>query len=701
VPCPSQDFVSTLGQEVADFLFLHSFTAGVQFEPQDKPELVAAVVASTRSGRSLRALGSNWSLSAAGVADNVVDTGALRMFLSQPYPLGVAPLDPSRIRGSGSDFLAKACAGDPRAAGRHYVHVEAGIKIKDLLTDLGSCGLALPTMGDGAGQSLIGALSTATHGADFQVAPLVEWIRAVHLVGPAGQEWWITPQASLFGDALLASTLPDWCPDARVVSDDDAFNAVRVGVGRMGVIYSVILEVVPAYTLVEVNLEHRWSEVRAQLASSSVTGGTLLGIFDAPLADLDSGWFRTQVLERTWGLFSEGGGWDYVPGPPHDVLAYQVVLAHFDFYPQAYFDLLSEDLGLADLAADLRGGATMPLHHMNLAISLSTPDRCWIRRRWSRQEAVRALGLAPGEDDPLVAAVKANKANPPGIVQPLKDRIELSAILFFFGWLFHDPRWSRLNWYLYTEIERIADDHAKKGATSGEALFYILYTLATDPVLDSGGDVASAASEIIAQAFSKLARAGPASGGVYENILDLHDYGLDGAESGDSVEFHFDASSGAYLDFIDAVVVLAGVHFPVFGYIGIRFTPGATALIAMQQFGLTASVEVSTPRTRLQDVYADFWTDVHKASNTRGGIPHWGQEFRQSAEDLAARYGDRLVRWRSVLADLVDESPDVFSTAFSRDRGLEPAGSSRLFDDDAIEQFLLGLEGGPDYVAGR
>ena len=68
--------------------------------------------------------------------------------------------------------------------------------------------------------------------------------RAAHLVGPGGQEWWITPQSSLFGDAGLLSTLPEWCPDAQIVADDDAFNAVRVGVGRMGVIYSVILEVV-------------------------------------------------------------------------------------------------------------------------------------------------------------------------------------------------------------------------------------------------------------------------------------------------------------------------------------------------------------------------------------------------------------------------------------------------------------------------
>src|SRR5262245_13416673 len=131
MPCPSKTVGEVRNTEVTDLLFLHSFTAAVLFEPQDKPELVAAVVQAAQSGSSLRALGSNWSLSAAGVADDVVDTSALQRFLEQPCPLAVQPLPSNRIRGAGSDFLARACARVPQAAGRHFVHVEAGIKIKD------------------------------------------------------------------------------------------------------------------------------------------------------------------------------------------------------------------------------------------------------------------------------------------------------------------------------------------------------------------------------------------------------------------------------------------------------------------------------------------------------------------------------------------------------------------------------------------
>jgi hypothetical protein len=689
MPCPSDRVEEVPDAQVTDLLFVHPFTAAALYKPQDRGQLVAAVIRTAQRGHSLRAIGSNWSFSAAGVADAIVDTSALQRFLGPPFPAGASALAPDRIRGSGSDFLARACANAPQAAGRHFVHVEAGIKIRDLLAGLASCGLALPTMGDGAGQSLMGALSTATHGGDFEVPPLVEWIRALHLVGPTGQEYWITPAPLPFGAPALLGTLPDWCPDTAVIADQDVFDAVRVGVGRMGVVYAVVLEVVPQYTLVEVNLEHRWSDIRARLAIGTPAGGSPGGIFDQPLSDLDAGWFRSEVLQRTM-YRDPAAGFTYVPGPPITTS----VPEYFDRFPDVYDELLAK-LGLAGLASGLRGGPAMPLHHIDLAISLSTPDRCWMRRRWKRADVLASVALAPAPEDAMRAAVKANKTNPPGIVDALKARMEIDdPFINFGGWLTADPRWVTLQWYLDVELRRIAAQYAERGLTSGEAIFFMLYIMATDPILKAGQDIAQAASGLIGGAFSRLARAGPASGNPGENILDEHDYGLDGSQSGDSAEFHFDASAGRYLEFIDAVTALANQHFPVFGYIGIRFTPGATALIAMQQFALTASVEVSTPRTRADDIYAGFWADVHAAGNRLGGLAHWGQSVRQSADEIAARYGDRLLRWRSVLADLSVGGPGVFSTAFSRDKGLEPYNAGPATEDDAIDQFMLGLEAG-------
>ncbi|SEN50552.1 D-arabinono-1,4-lactone oxidase [Duganella sp. CF517] len=678
---------------VEDLLHVHPLTAARRYRPSDRGELVEAVMRAAAAGRGVRPLGSNWSLSDTGVAPDVIDTGALSRHLSAPFPVPGQALPPERLRGGG-DFLRRACADDARLRGRHFVHVEAGIKLRDLLADLAGCGLALPTMGDGAGQSLAGAISTGTHGGDLRVPPLVEWVRAVHLVSATGREIWITAGDSAFAAAPLVMQLPDWCPDARFIADDDTFAAVRLGAGRMGAVYAFVLEVVEQYTLVECNFEYRWPELGARLAASRLgADGVASGLFDAPLRDLDAGLFRSEVLRRTYypavgreAKFIYERGAERWPGVP----------AYFDAHPEVYARLLDE-LKLSGLAADLRGGPALPLHHLNIAISLADPQRCWVRRRWRRAQAVRAHEVGPAADDALIASVKANKTNPSGIVGALKDRLELDPLLDFLGWLTHDPRKQRLDWYLDHGIADIAAQHQAIGATSGETVFLVLRRIATDAVLEAGGDVARAVSEVIGGGFAKLARAGPASGGLHLNMLDAHDYGLDGAQCGNSGEFHFDAAGGGFLDFIGDAMRLARQpgHGPVFGYIGIRFTPAASALIAMQQFPLTASVEVATARSRVDDVHAGFWSALHDAARARRGIPHWGQEFRHTGAELEALYGTRLRRWRAALADLCHGAPAVFSTAFSRDKGLEPLGGGAT-DDDAIDLFLAALAAGDD-----
>jgi len=374
MPCSSGSIASQQNVLVEDLLFVHPFNGAKRYQPSDRGQLVAAVMRAAAEGRSLRALGSNWSLSGAGVAQDVVDTSALSRHLCAPFPNPGRPLPRERIRGSGGDFLRRACVNDDRLNGRYFVHVEAGIKIRDLLEDLAGCGLSLPTMGDGAGQSLIGAISTGTHGGDLRVPPLVEWIRAVHLVSATGRELWVTAKDSAFGLAPLVKQLPDWCPDARFIADDDVFATVRLGAGRMGAIYSVVLEVVEQYTLIETNFEYRWSELSAQLAVSRLgANGYATGMFDAPLRNLDAGFFRSEVLRRTYyPAVVQDAKFTYVNGPEK----WLNVPAYFDAHPEVYTRLLA-DLKLTGLADDLRAGSVMPLHHVDIAISLADPGRCW------------------------------------------------------------------------------------------------------------------------------------------------------------------------------------------------------------------------------------------------------------------------------------------------------------------------------------
>jgi hypothetical protein len=42
-----------------------------------------------------------------------------------------------------------------------------------------------------SGQTLAGAVSTATHGSDHRLPPLADWVQAIHLVAPGARQMWI------------------------------------------------------------------------------------------------------------------------------------------------------------------------------------------------------------------------------------------------------------------------------------------------------------------------------------------------------------------------------------------------------------------------------------------------------------------------------------------------------------------------------
>ena len=73
----------------------------------------------------------------------------------------------------------------------HFVHVEAGIVLEDLMTLLDRTNRAPATMGGAAGQTLAGVISTCVHGSHFHLPPFPDWIRAIHLIGPDGRQYWI------------------------------------------------------------------------------------------------------------------------------------------------------------------------------------------------------------------------------------------------------------------------------------------------------------------------------------------------------------------------------------------------------------------------------------------------------------------------------------------------------------------------------
>jgi FAD binding domain/D-arabinono-1,4-lactone oxidase len=232
------------GEPWHDWVNLRSVTPQAHCHPSTLEELVAIVKRAEQGQQQVRACGSHWSY--AGIAtttDVLVETDRLASVLDS-------------VIGSHRAVLNAA------AAGRHFVHVEAGIKFRDLLRYLDLQQLAPITMGGSDGQSLAGLLSTSVHGCDFDRGPVVDTVRALHLVGPGGVQHWIEPAQGITDANALRAALG---PDVQLHYDDDYFDSALVAVGSLGIIYAAIVEVVPQYDLVQQIDKVAWSDARTWL----------------------------------------------------------------------------------------------------------------------------------------------------------------------------------------------------------------------------------------------------------------------------------------------------------------------------------------------------------------------------------------------------------------------------------------------------
>lgn len=137
------------------------------------------------------------------------------------------------------------------------VRVEAGITIRELNAVLHRQELALTNMGGYDGQTLAGVMSTATHGSGLKLGPIADAAVSIDLVASGGRPMRIEPTKG------ISARAPDgWEP---IVQSDEWFDAVRVGMGCLGLLYAVTLEVRELYWLKEVRWLSEWSKVREDI----------------------------------------------------------------------------------------------------------------------------------------------------------------------------------------------------------------------------------------------------------------------------------------------------------------------------------------------------------------------------------------------------------------------------------------------------
>jgi L-gulono-1,4-lactone dehydrogenase len=158
---------------------------------------------------------------------------------------------------------------DELGDGSRLVRMEAGMTIATLNSHLESLELALPNMGGFDGQTVAGVISTSTHGSGFEFGPLSDLVRSLDIVGSGGRVYRVERADGPTDPGSYGARYPD----RELVQDDRWFRAVVVGMGCMGLIHSVMLEVVPLYYLREVRSMSTWSRVRAELESDQAPRG--------------------------------------------------------------------------------------------------------------------------------------------------------------------------------------------------------------------------------------------------------------------------------------------------------------------------------------------------------------------------------------------------------------------------------------------
>jgi hypothetical protein len=245
----------------------------------------------------LHAAGSHWALSEAAVSDSgfiethdwnevfarmgrtlydVVPNCLTDEFLSEldtvsrrakSAPFYLAHIEPAkRIY----QLYAELDVGEGQIAGSL-----CGVMKQRFKNDLfgGSWGFA--TLGGAGGQTVVGALSTGTHGGDFDRPPVADSVVALHAVVDGGRHYWIEPardeRTPFVDEAKLRAVYgrPEFGgPDNfEVLYDSQAFCAALVQVGRFGVVYSAVLKVLPQYGLYQTVAFDTWENVRDRIAN--------------------------------------------------------------------------------------------------------------------------------------------------------------------------------------------------------------------------------------------------------------------------------------------------------------------------------------------------------------------------------------------------------------------------------------------------
>ena len=143
---------------------------------------------------------------------------------------------------------------------KNYVLAEAGITIRRVNRLLDDMGFALQNMGAVDFQTISGALMTGTHGTGIHKPAFPDMVVGLRIVGKGGNLFQLEPTDGITDPAYHAQN-----SNIQLIQDDDIFYSSVLSFGAMGIVYQMILEVVPRFWIHEHRYLENWSSIKQKL----------------------------------------------------------------------------------------------------------------------------------------------------------------------------------------------------------------------------------------------------------------------------------------------------------------------------------------------------------------------------------------------------------------------------------------------------
>lgn len=238
--------------------------------PGTAAELADLVVRAEREGKTVHASGARHSWSDIALTNGI---------MVEPDDLsGVEPVEAATLR-AGTDAA-------------HLVWVKSGTHLRTLNPALEALELALKNMGGYDAQTIAGVVSTSTHGSGLAFGPFPDAVRSLELVASRGRVLRIEPDDGPTDPATFAE------PGVELIQDDERFYAAVCGLGTIGLLYRLMIEVRDKFWLKEVRTLSTWEKEREALtADGALAGGVHYELFVNPYAG-DDGEHRVLVTRR-------------------------------------------------------------------------------------------------------------------------------------------------------------------------------------------------------------------------------------------------------------------------------------------------------------------------------------------------------------------------------------------------------------------